>query len=111
LLWIFELVVGHNHDHSHHHHERNNEFKFNNESNSAFNSFELKPKNEREITIVSVKTNKENIINYLKAIQTNGWIAFFGDILHKTADGFAIGACMNSNKLNHSYFSTLLCFL
>ena len=98
LLWIFECAIGgHNHDHDHHdHHDNTNNSKTKNDSNNlASNSIvtEHSPANEKEFTIVSVKTNKEKITNYFKAIQTNGWIAFFGDILHKTADGFAIGAC------------------
>ncbi len=94
MLWIIELSLGgHNHDHNHDE-NHNNESKPKNEPIQASNSIEYAPTNEKEFTIVSVKTNKEKISNYFKAIQINGWIAFFGDILHKTADGLAIGACI-----------------
>ncbi len=105
MLWIFELAVGHNHDHDHDHINNENDIKPKNESNlQATNNIELNPTTEKELTIVSVKSNKEKITNYLKAIQTNGWIAFFGDILHKTADGFAIGACKIKNKFIYCFY-------
>jgi zinc transporter ZupT len=33
------------------------------------------------------------LFSFLSAIHITGWIAFFGDVLHKAVDGFAIGAC------------------
>ena len=29
----------------------------------------------------------------IKGVKTSGWVAFTGDLLHKIADGIAIGAC------------------
>ncbi len=87
LLWIFECSLGgggHGHSHNHGHADT---------KNADNNNIEHTATNDKDFSIVSIRTNKDKATNYLKAIQSNGWIAFFGDILHKTADGLAIGAC------------------
>ena len=59
-------------------------------------SLSFQKKNDEEIKgNVPVKNKRQRFLmrlKKLKNIKSAGWMAFIGDILHKSADGFAIGA-------------------
>lgn len=54
------------------------------------NKFELS--SIENASIVPIKVIGKSFFQNLKDIQSTGWIAFVGDLLHKAADGFAVGA-------------------
>ena len=78
------------HSHSHNDHQKAND------ETQKTNKLEYEKKSPTEmVSIVPVKNKKtivKSIFHNLKHIQSTGWMAFIGDILHKAADGFAIGA-------------------
>jgi zinc transporter ZupT len=101
-----DILDIHEHSHSHGHQNENgnkqqvNKLDYDNLTPSASTSssaatVKSEDKNFRieDISTVPIKksTTKSGFLN-LKQIQSTGWVAFIGDILHKAADGFAIGA-------------------
>ena len=105
---------GNSHDHSHSHGvsivSPELDSVNNNSSQSQNNDFELKSS-----SVVGKNPRKEikpALISKYKKVQSNGWFAFAGDILHKVADGFAIGACKQQIYvilLNQLLNSTIIC--
>jgi zinc transporter ZupT len=80
-----------NHAHSHNNHDDKQQSI---DESEKVKNLEQQSNNEQSLT-VTVKTNRgkwNSIMDNLKNIHSTGWIAYIGDLLHKAADGFAIGA-------------------
>jgi len=66
-----------------------------NESSSVIVSISNENKKAQDVVSEKAIKNKKKCklcLRNLKHVQSTGWMAFIGDILHKSADGFAIGA-------------------
>jgi zinc transporter ZupT len=98
----------HGHDHAHNHsHASHNDVEIvvengdRGKTNSAYvisdHSLDkkktLSAKKPLAKNPVSTTDEKEKSFGaYLKGVRMNGWVAFFGDNMHKVADGIAIAA-------------------
>ncbi|CAF0949369.1 unnamed protein product, partial [Brachionus calyciflorus] len=97
VLWILDTIF--HHDHDHHGHENSSKNKRDTTIENSSNTENKIDSTEQKanITVKTSKTRVKLFFKYLKNIKISGWMAFFGDILHKIADGFAIAAAFSQS--------------